>query len=220
MAFASEAELMCEARQLAGRTIAELALALACAVPIEPVRDKGCLGRIVERSLGLLSSPLTAADFATLGIELKTLPVGRDAQPRESTFVCYVPLARLAETSWEDSRVAEKLARVLFVPIESEPGLPIAQRRIGRPFLWSASAAEAAVLRADYAEIAERVAAGHLERLDARLGRALQLRPKGSHGGLRVRICDGDGEPVLAQPRAFYLRASFTASLLRNALCD
>jgi DNA mismatch repair protein MutH len=219
-AFASESELLRAARGFAGWTIAELARALPCGLPVGPMRDKGFVGRIVERSLGLVASPLPAADFAELGIELKTLPVTRGSQPRESTFVCYVALSRLAETSWDDSRVASKLARVLFVPIESEPLLELAQRRIGRAFLWTASAEQAAVLQADYAEIAGRVAAGHLETLDARVGRALQLRPKGSHGGMRVRVTDGEGTPALAQPRAFYLRASFTASLLRQSLRD
>jgi DNA mismatch repair protein MutH len=219
-AFGTEAELLHEARGFAGRTIEELALAVGCVLPVGPMRDKGFLGRVVERSLGLVQSSLSAADFATLGIELKTLPVARDMQPRESTFVCYVQLAQLPETRWEDSRAAEKLARVLFVPIESEPGIELGQRRIGRPFMWSASAEEDAVLRSDYAELAERVAAGHIERIDARMGRALQLRPKGSKGATRVRISDGDGEPSLVQPRAFYLRASFTAALLQNALRD
>jgi DNA mismatch repair protein MutH len=244
-AFLNEAQLMAAAIKLAGFTLGELAAGLDCALPDEPARHKGFIGRCVERALGL---PLQAAvprsqrgvrsargaataartsdarpfepDFAALGIELKTLPVSRNLRPRESTFVCHARLSQLVDTAWEEARVALKLARVLFLPIESEPGLGFAQRRIGRAFLWSADAEQDAILRGDYAEIVRCIAEGHVEVLNARIGRALQLRPKAAHGAVRVRISDPDGAPLLAMPRAFYLRASFTEQLLRAALAD
>jgi DNA mismatch repair protein MutH len=210
--------LSCAALRYAGWTLDELARAQGCSLPVEPIRDKGFVGRVLERAFGLLQPMAATTDFHELGIELKTLPLARTGQPRESTFVCHLALSHVADTAWEQSRVAQKLARVLFVPIESMPGLELAQRRVGRAFLWSASLEEASVLRADYEEIASRIADGQLERLDARVGVALQVRPKGAHGGVRVRALDGEGGSVLAQPRAFYLRASFTAGLVRNAL--
>ncbi|HEY2732998.1 MAG TPA: MutH/Sau3AI family endonuclease [Polyangiales bacterium] len=213
--FASEAELLLAARRLAGSTLAEAAAAVACAWPSEPVRDKGFIGRMIERSLGVHSSPSTS-DFTELGVELKTLPVSSRFQPRESTFVCYVALASLIETPWSRSRVSAKLSRVLFVPIESEPGLALSRRRIGSAFFWSPSLEHTGVLQSDYEEIAGHVAAGD-ERLDARIGRALQLRPKAAHGAVRVHLADGEGRPSLTQPRAFYLRARFTAELLRSS---
>jgi DNA mismatch repair protein MutH len=229
--FANEAQLMAAAIKLAGFTLGELAAGIEVALPEEPARHKGFIGRCVERALGL---PLPAAvaterssdragprfepDFAALGIELKTLPVSRTLRPRESTFVCHARLSQLVDTAWDEARVALKLARVLFLPIESEPGVAFAQRRIGRAFLWSADPAQAALLRADYAEIVRCIAEGHVEVLNARLGRVLQLRPKAAHGAVRVRISDPDGAPLLAMPRAFYLRASFTEQLLRTAL--
>ena len=188
----------------------------------EPLRDKGFIGRVAERALGLHIhgvSPLrSASDFASLGVELKTLPVTAQCTPRESTFVCYVPLNQLTELPWEQSRVAAKLARVLFMPVEAAPALPFAKRRFGRAFLWSPSPAQRALLRSDYEELARRVQEGHAETLDARLGRALQLRPKAAHGGVRVRVTDGDGQPWRLQPRGFYLRATFTKQLLQAAL--
>jgi DNA mismatch repair protein MutH len=162
--------------------------------------------------------PPSAADFEALGVELKTLPVTARMRPRESTFVCYVPLVQLTEIPWEQSRVAKKLARVLFLPVESGETLRFGERRIGRAFLWSASDEQADILRSDYAELARRVGEGHVEALDARVGRALQLRPKAAHGRVRVRLTDGDGVPWRLQPRGFYLRASFTEQLLAASL--
>lgn len=220
--FADEAALLRAARALAGFTLAELANAVCQGLPAEPLRDKGFIGRVAEHALGLhlhAVSPLVAAsDFAALGIELKTLPVTATLTPRESTFVCYVPLTQLTELAWEDSRVAHKLARVLFLPIESGAALQFGARRFGRAFLWSPSPEQAALLRADYEELARRVQDGHAEALDARVGQVMQLRPKAAHGGVRVRVTDGDGVPWRLQPRGFYLRASFTKQILQAAL--
>jgi len=221
-AFADEAALLTAARGLAGYTLAELAAAVCQELPAEPLRDKGFIGRVAERALGLhlhSVSPLVAAsDFAALGIELKTLPVTSQLTPRESTFVCYVPLNQLTELPWEQSRVAAKLARVLFLPVESGASLKFAERRFGRAFLWSPSVEQAALLRADYEELARRVQEGHAEALTARVGQVMQLRPKAAHGGVRVRVTDGDGVPWRLQPRGFYLRATFTKQLLQAAL--
>lgn len=221
-AFSDEGALLSAARGLAGYTLAELASAVCQGLPREPLRDKGFIGRVAERALGLHLhnvSPLTAAsDFAALGIELKTLPVTQRWVPRESTFVCYVPLSQLTELPWEHSRVAAKLARVLFLPIEAGRALEFGERRFGRAFLWSPNADELALLRADYEELARRVQEGHAEAVDARVGRVLQLRPKAAHGGVRVRVTDGEGVPWRLQPRGFYLRASFTKQLLQAAL--
>lgn len=217
--FADEAALLAAARGLAGYTLAELAAALEEALPAAPRRNKGFIGRIAERALGLGASPLTAADFAELGVELKTLPVTQALRPKESSFVCYVSHQQLRETCWEDSRVALKLARVLFLPIESgDDALAFGQRRVGRAFLWSPCPEQLRVLREDYAELASRVVDGHAEALDARVGRVLQLRPKAARGNARVRVVDGDGVPWRLQPKAFYLRASFTEQLVRASL--
>ena len=174
------------------------------------------MGRIVERALGLSAAPLSAADFETLGVELKTLPVSGSSRPRESTFVCYVALSSLVETPWEASRVACKLARVLFVPIESEPHLRLAERRVGsaRVLLVAIATRERTLAgRLRRASPQVRAASGQLETLDARVGRVLQLRPTAAHGAVRVRASDGEGVPCMAQPRAFYLRAGFTGEV-------
>lgn len=208
------AALLLRARRFAGWTLAELAAAQAVPLPAAPERAKGFVGRLVEHALG---GPGSAAVTDFPECELKTLPVDASGRPRESTFVCHVPLTHLAEVAWERSRVRAKLARVLFVPIESGPCAQL-ERRIGCAFLWEMSACEEAVLRADYQSIAEQVARGQLERLDARWGTALQIRPKAAHSGVRVRTHDLDGGPLRVLPRAFYLRAAFTGALLRAAL--
>lgn len=208
---------MKRALALAGLTLAELAQREGVALPAEPRRDKGFVGRLLERALGVKSSASAVQDFPELGIELKTLPVDAQGKPRESTFVCHVDLVRIADCDWERSRVRHKLSRVLFLPIETHRELPFAQRRIGSAWLWSPSADEENVLRHDYDDLVGRIAAGEINELRAHVGQAMQLRPKAAHAGVRTRSNDAEGAPASAHPRAFYLRASFTGALLQRA---
>jgi DNA mismatch repair protein MutH len=84
------------------------------------------------------------------------------------------------------------------------------------PLLWEPTAAPEEVLAADFADIMGLVGAGRVEQLDARLGRWLQARPKAAHGRVRTRAFAREGEPIDALPRGFYLRAGFTAAILRD----
>ncbi len=209
-----EDELIARARALGGRTVLELARSRGVPLPPSPTRAKGFVGQLVERALGASAGSRAEPDFPHLSVELKTLPVDRLGRVRESTFVCTAPLARADESEWAGSRVRAKLTRVLWVPVEAAPRVAPAHRRIGAAFLWSPSAAEEAILEADWIELMGHIGAGQIESLDARRGRALQLRPKGADASVRTRAFDGEGAPFLAPPRGFYLRSRFTRSLL------
>lgn len=210
----SEAELLQRVHRLAGRTLGELGEALAIAIPNEPKRAKGLAGRLVEQWLGADAGSRDEPDFRTLGIELKTIPLGHDGRPRESTFVCSIDLRAITETEWEGSRVRRKLARVLWVPIEAEPSVPLADRRVGAALLWSPSAEQEAALRADWELLVGRMAAGEGELLTAHEGRVLQVRPKAANASIDRRAADADGAPMRTAPRGFYLRTSFTQMLV------
>ena len=60
----------------------------------------------------------------------------------------------------------------------------------------------------------ERILHGELADLDARIGDALQLRPKGATAQERAHAVDEEGRAVMAQARGFYLRARFTRGVL------
>jgi DNA mismatch repair protein MutH len=62
------------------------------------------------------------------------------------------------------------------------------------------------------------VGVGDVEGVTARLGRWLQLRPKAAHGRVRTLVPAADGHTVATVPRGFYLRALFTAAILRDPL--
>lgn len=212
---ASEAELLARARALAGLPLGELAARLDRPVPPDLKRAKGFVGQLVELGLGATASSRAGPDFAHLGIELKTLPVDRSGHPVESTFVCTIALCDVGDIEWEKSPVRAKLARVLFVPVEGERERPVAERRLGTPLCWSPSPEEERDLKFDWDELAGRIGKGDVESITGHLGRYLQVRPKAADSSARRRALDADGIAFRALPRGFYLRAAFTARIVR-----
>jgi DNA mismatch repair protein MutH len=210
----SEAELLIRAESLAGSTIGELAKRLVRPLPLDPKRAKGFTGELVEAFLGATAGSRAEPDFPSLGIELKTLPVGKNGRPTESTFVCSLELSRLADSEWATSRAMSKLRRVLWMPVEGERSIPFSDRHFGSPFLWTPNAAEVALLEADWEMLVGLVSEGRTSEITGHLGTALQVRPKAADSHARRIAFDDEGAPYSEMPRGFYLRAEFTAALL------
>jgi DNA mismatch repair protein MutH len=210
---ASEVELLARARGLSGHTLGELAARAGVRAPLDARRAKGATGALVERLLGASAGNASVPDFPALGIELKTIPLTPTGKPRESTFVCTVALREIGQSEWEQSGVQRKLARVLWVPVQADPAIAWSERRVGSARLWSPNADEEAALRADWEELASVIGGGDVERLTARVGRCLQVRPKAANSRVLGRAVDEDGVPMRTLPRGFYLRASFTARI-------
>ncbi len=212
----TEAELLARARALSGVCLGELAQRVGAEAPVDLRRAKGFTGQLVEQLLGASAASRAEPDFQRLGVELKTLPVNRRGRPAESTFVSTVDLAEIDRVEWAACRVRAKLARVLWVPVEGERDLPVPARRLGEPLLWSPDPDQDAQLRADWEELAGVIGRGGIESLSARRGRVLQVRPKAANARSRRQGTDEDGLPFATLPRGFYLRASFTAEILRR----
>lgn len=212
----TEQELLARARDLAGKTLGELAWKHGRSVPKDLRRAKGWFGQLIEETLGATAASLAEPDFQQLGIELKTIPIGRDGKPRESTYVCVVPLTGGDGLIWEDSWVRRKLQRVLWVPVQADPDVPLAERRAGSALLWDLEPDLEAVLRTDWEELMDMVCLGQLEQISARHGKYLQIRPKAANSrALRWAIGE-TGERILTNPRGFYLRTAFTGEVLRR----
>jgi len=208
-----EAELRERLGRLAGHPLGTIAQAHQVPVPVDLRRSKGWVGQLLERALGATAGSRAEPDFPALGIELKTIPIDARGQPLESCFVASLDLG-LVDLAWERSAVRKKLRRVAWVAVEAAPAIPLASRRCGAALLWSPSAQEEAALREDYEEIVELLGEG--VRVTGRAGVHLQLRPKGRNAAHLRWALDEEGGPVRTAPRAFYLRAGFTAALLRK----
>ena len=62
----------------------------------------------------------------------------------------------------------------------------------------------------------EYVALGRLEEISARHGELLQIRPKAANARALGSTTDPEGKPAQTLPRGFYLRSSFTNSILQQ----
>ncbi len=175
-------------------------------------------GQLMERYLGANAASQPEPDFVSLGIELKTIPVNRHGRARESTFVCVAPMTVVPGLRWSDSIVRRKLNRVLWVPIEADPGIMPSNSRTGNAFLWSPSPEQTRILEQDWQELVEMLCFGEFDKVSAKHGKYLQIRPKAASSASLVRTTLADGETGLTLPRGFYLRTRFTNMLLEKYL--
>lgn len=212
----TEQELLSRAHELAGLSLGELAQEAGIITPPDLKRDKGWVGQLLEWHLGATAGSKPVPDFIELGIELKTIPIGYNGKPLETTFVCVAPLIGLQGLSWENSHIRHKLARVLWIPVEGERDIALADRRVGSPLLWSPSPDEELRLRRDWEELMDMIVLGHVEKITARHGEILQLRPKAANSKALTEAYGADGQPIKTLPRGFYLKTHFTAELLER----
>lgn len=215
---ATEQILLAKAQWLAGFTLGEIAAELNVPVPLDLKRDKGWVGQLIETALGARAGSKPEQDFAHLGIELKTIPINRQGEPLETTFVSLAPLTQNHGITWQTSHVRHKLQRVLWIPVEGERQIPIADRHIGQPILWSPSPEQEQQLQRDWEELMELIVFGRLNEINATLGEVLQLRPKGRNSKALTNAINTLGEQIQSLPLGFYLRKSFTSQILQSFL--
>lgn len=212
----TEAILLQQAWSVSGLTLGELAEKLNLKVPHNLNGHKGWIGELLETALGATAGSLPEPDFQTLQIELKTIPINAQGKPVESTHVCSVNLMDENVSAWSTSLVQKKLSHVLWMPIQYEKNLPLQSRLIGSPLLWKPTETQTNILRTDWEELMEMLITGDQERVSAHMGQVLQVRPKAANSHALTNAVGKTGETVQSLPRGFYLRAEFTASILRN----
>jgi DNA mismatch repair protein MutH len=210
--------LLERAYALSGLTLGEIAQNEGIVVPKDLKREKGWVGLLLERVLGASAGSKPEPDFPHLGIELKSLPVNQQGKPLETTFVCVAPLTGLVGATWHNSHIKNKMSRVLWVPVISERSIPIAERIVGTPFIWSPSTEEEQLLALDWQELTDMIVLGDVENINAKHGQILQLRPKAANSQVRTQAIDKHGQPFMTLPRGFYLKISFTHMLISKHL--
>ena len=209
-------ELLSRAQAIAGLSFGELAAQLGIPVPPDLKRDKGWVGMLLETALGATAGSKAEQDFRHLGIELKTIPINAQGYPLETTFVSLAPLIQNSGVNWQNSHVRHKLSRVLWIPIEGSRSIPLAERRIGTPILWQPSEQQERQLQRDWEELMDYIVLGQLDKINARLGEVLQLRPKGANSKSLTKGIGKNGEIIDTLPLGFYLRKAFTHEILQQ----
>ncbi|NMP31313.1 DNA mismatch repair endonuclease MutH [Thalassotalea sp. M1531] len=215
---ASEQALIEKAQSLAGLSLGEIAQQANITVPKNLNRDKGWPGLLLEYTLGATAGSKPEPDFPELGIELKTIPINRQGKPLETTFVSVAPLTGMVGSNWQNSHVKNKLSRVLWVPIVAERDIPIPERIVATPFLWSPSPEEENLLACDWQELTDMIVLGEVENINGRHGQVMQLRPKAANSKAKTDAFDKHGRPFKTLPRGFYLKIPFTQMLIAKHL--
>lgn len=210
----TEAELMQRCWHLEGLSFLQLADELGLSFPQNPVQRKGWLGQAIECYLGASAANSSQPDFKEIGVELKTLPLLNSGKPAESTFVTTIPLLTIHEQTWDTSQCYQKLKRVLWIPVEGDQSIPYATRRIGRGTLWSPDTAACTQLAEDWQQLCDLIAMGKIHEVNSSIGSYLQIRPKASNSQSLCFAFDEKGNKIQTLPRGFYLRPSFTATVL------
>lgn len=211
---ASKQELMLRANSLAGTTIQQLANKMSVEVPESLLHAKGWFGNLLEQYLGAEAASAPKPDFIKLGIELKTIPITENGKPKESTYICVAQLDPVSLSSWEDSLVKHKLTEVLWIPFEANKTIPVSLRRIGSPILWKPNAEQEKQLKEDWQELCDLIATGEIDKISSSMGSYLQIRPKAANANSLTIDKNQPCSNALTLPRGFYLRPSFTHSIL------
>ncbi|MGI5309269.1 DNA mismatch repair endonuclease MutH [Rheinheimera sp. WS51] len=209
-------DLMARCSAIAGLTLGQLAANLEQAVPKNLLKDKGWVGQLIELALGADGGSQAVVDFASLGIELKTLPINQQGKPLESTYVCVAPLTGVTGLQWHNSWVCQKLQHILWLPILAERQIPIAERIIGNGFLWQPSVLQQQALQQDWEELMELISLGGIANIRGATGKYLQLRPKAANSKALTDAVGSQGQPIRTLPRGFYLKTNFTAAILQQ----
>lgn len=212
----SEQALLDRAEKITGLSLGDIAQQAGVLIPANLNKAKGWAGLLLEQVLGASAGSKPQPDFPHLGIELKTLPINRYGKPLETTFVCVAPLTGLVGVRWHNCHLKNKLARVLWVPIIAEREIPVAERLVGTPFIWSPSDAEEKLLADDWQELTDMIVLGEVENISGKHGQVLQLRPKAANSQAKTKAFDKYGNSFMTLPRGFYLKTHFTETLLKQ----
>jgi DNA mismatch repair protein MutH len=213
---ASKFELLQRANSLAGLTIQQVANMMEVDIPESKLHSKGWFGGLLERSLGANAASAPQPDFVNLGIELKSIPINDNGKPKESTYICVVQLNQTALSTWESSLVKCKLTEVLWIPYEASTNTPIALRRIGSPVLWRPDILEETQLKQDWQELTDLIVLGDIDKISSSMGKYLQIRPKAANANSLTKDKNQTGKNNMTLPRGFYLRSSFTGSIISS----
>lgn len=188
----------------------------------DATHNKGWAGRLVDRLVGGDVGNAPEADISSLGIEVKTIPIGLGAKVLEPTKVTMLNYGDLFDTAWPASTAYHKLRAVLFVPIVKFNAAQPNEWFIRRPFLWLPSERILRQLEADYNSVRQLVVSRRFDQISSAKppkGQGIALHPKPSAQNAQVRrTYTVDGTDYRLLPRAWMLRESFTQPIVSESL--
>jgi DNA mismatch repair protein MutH len=176
------------------------------------VYTKGSVGRYVETYFGIEANSDAGPDFASAGVELKTVPLqrrGRGLTAKERTFITAIDYRTVVDQPFEGSPLDLKSQHTLYVFYEWERGVPIEWFQLLGVLLHE---------RDELDELMLREAHGHVQTM-VRQGLAHEIS-EGDTWGVGAATKDAGGrwveQPYSREPvrrRAFAYKPPYTTRL-------
>lgn len=193
--------------------------------PVEiNLKNKGNIGNFIEKYwFGIENNSKPEPDFEEAGIELKVVPLKRNAKNqlviKERTKVCSLNYMTILDEEWSTSHAKRKLNKVLFVFYEycTEQ---IENSKVVRVLLWELGNNDEKILSDDWEKIYGFIEEGKAHELSETISKSLAASRSGSGGRHKKtgKLKDLVPQPVTdyeseALKRAFSLKPPFTSQL-------
>ena len=114
---------------------------------------------------------------------------------------------------WEGCPTQHKLTRLLWVGVDGDRRIAVAERLVRRTVMWSPTPEQWELIEEDWHELTDLLRMGDAGSVDTTIGEALHCRPKSSTGD-RAWAIDAEGQRVRGTRLGFYLRKAFVGPLL------
>ncbi len=184
---------------------------------IAPGMSKNRVSSVIRQAIGLRSKRLPE-HLEALGLEIKTIPLGPNANPYEAmSFPAFDP-RELADEDWEDSDLLASIQNMLLVPVyRDERRSDLMEQRLCKPFRWSADREQLSGIRAEWERFRDLFSSGKADALPTEaVTRFIHVRPHGRDGTDRV---EAPGALVVPK-QSFWLNREFVRELVLSHHSD
>ncbi len=167
MEFTDERELLAHAKKLEGMRFSDINQMIGELDVRHRKHTKGVAAKIIETDyFGIPSNSSEKPDFEELGIELKVSPLRYVERAelyttKERNVLKMVNYNEIFDVQhWMDTKVYDKLRRILFVLYVHDKQVPAEDWRVVKAFLWSPDEEDCEDIQRDYQIMREKVNTG------------------------------------------------------------
>ena len=224
----SEAELLEFAKELEGKTLAQVVGDIMKSDKSSRVTTKGNVGYVIEQYFGIKKNSKAEADIEKLGIEIKSVPLKYDKsrkllsvkEPLSLNIINYDEEDKTEDI--RDSSLYKKNKKILFVSYLHDELKQRSEYEIKHVFLWRMDDKVLEELNPDYMLIKKKIRDGKAHEIHQTEHKYLTLCPKHC-GTFKNPNCNiskrkQPHSSIPAEVRAFRLKNSYMNMIICRAL--
>ncbi|KLD98300.1 Sau3AI family type II restriction endonuclease [Aliarcobacter butzleri] len=167
-----EEEIINKLLELENMTLGDVAEKFNIKIP----QGKNAPATIVKKAIGFRNVSSRIKEFEQLGIQVKTIATRKsDFYPWEAVSFPTFKFKELInerfyegeneDEKWEQCSLLDEINRILFIPIlrEKKENVSIEMRTIGKPFFWSPTNKELAIIKEEWENYIQEIKDGKVE---------------------------------------------------------